>query len=310
MEENNKTGVSYDIKTCNLTIIPKGEITCKLVNGSENEIIITDSNSQRLIERCKENSGVQLVNTGVTKVKIEPLIEPLIYSITNSFTNPLQFAKTIKEKNEEKEMNTDKLKNKIKKVVYVDKDIKVKEPVLDSDGNPIEKDGNPVTKDKLYKGMVKVFWKDGKETVAYTSLSDRFNKETGFKTCVMKYVFGNRDSYDAVNFWTNKYVKYPSSCVEVSEALWKLGNILEKDKNRPDEQKGLPKAKFFKRENNSVILTYYLRNWNSGKMYYCDKDIKLINEFKKLARKYFPELRCREIYINDSKQNEIFVAIK
>ena len=108
-------------------------------------------------------------------------------------------AESMEEKEKEKEMNTDKLKNKIKKVVYVDKDIKVKEQELDSDGNPIEKDGKPVTKDKLYKGMVKVFWKDGKETVAYTSLSDRFNKEEGFKTCVMKYVFGNRDSYDAVD---------------------------------------------------------------------------------------------------------------
>lgn len=284
MEENNKMGVLQFSETME----EKNAYEC---------LWDTEMN---LTEKCKKNSGIQLVDTGVTKVKIEPLIDPLIYATSNSFTNPnpLQFAKTMKQENEEKEMR--KLKNRIKKVIYVDKDIKVKEPVLDSDGNQIEKDGKPVTKDKLYKGMVKVLWTDGKETISYTSIHDTFNKETGFKTCVMKYMFGNRDSYDAVDFWTNRYVKYPSSCVEVSEALWKLGEILEKDKNRPEKQKGLHKAKFLRYK--------CTRLFDKNAVNFLFK--KELNEFKKLARKYFPELRCREIYINDSKQNEIFVAIK
>lgn len=36
---------------------------------------------------------------------------------------------------EEKDMNTEKLKDKIKKVIYVDKEMVIKEPMLDSDGN-------------------------------------------------------------------------------------------------------------------------------------------------------------------------------
>ena len=35
---------------------------------------------------------------------------------------------------EEKDMNTEKLKDKIKKVIYVDKEMTVREPVLDSNG--------------------------------------------------------------------------------------------------------------------------------------------------------------------------------
>lgn len=39
-------------------------------------------------------------------------------------------------------------------------------------------------------------------------------------------------------------------------------------------------------------------------------DSKLASEFKKLAKKYFPELKGTEIYINNNKQDEVFVAIK
>ena len=38
--------------------------------------------------------------------------------------------------------------------------------------------------------------------------------------------------------------------------------------------------------------------------------MKYVNEFKKLAKKYFPELKCKEIYVNGNKNDEIFVAIK
>ena len=43
---------------------------------------------------------------------------------------------------------------------------------------------------------------------------------------------------------------------------------------------------------------------------YDDESLKNINEFKKLAKKYFPELKGKEIYINGNKQDEKFVAIK
>ncbi len=33
---------------------------------------------------------------------------------------------------------------------------------------PLEEDGKPVTKYKFYRGMVKVVWNCGTETVAYT----------------------------------------------------------------------------------------------------------------------------------------------
>lgn len=204
---------------------------------------------------------------------------------------------------EEKDMNTEKLKDKIKKVIYVDKEMTVREPVLDSNGKPLEEDGKPVTKYKFYRGMVKVVWNCGTETVAYTSRFDRFNREEGFKTCVLKYLFGNADAHDAVDFWTNKYVKYPSSCIEVTENLCKLEKILENDKQREEERKGLPHAKFFVVKKEELMF-------DPLKESYEDENGQKIKEFKKLAKKYFPELKGKEIYINDNKSYEIFVAIK
>lgn len=206
---------------------------------------------------------------------------------------------------EEKDMNTEKLKDKIKKVIYVDKEMTVREPVLDSNGKPLERGGKPVTKAKFYRGMVKVVWNCGTETVAYTSRFDRFNREEGFKTCVLKYLFGNAGAHDAVDFWTNKYVKYPSSCIEVTENLCKLEEILENDKKREEERKGLPHAKFLRRTVDRLVPSF-----SDDKLHYVPEDEKLANEFKKLAKKYFPELKCREIYINDRKQEDVFVAIK
>lgn len=210
---------------------------------------------------------------------------------------------------EEKDMYTEKLKDKIKKVIYVDKEMTVREPVLDSNGKPLERGGKPVTKAKFYRGMVKVVWNCGTETVAYTSRFDRFNREEGFKTCVLKYLFGNADTHDAVDFWTNKYVKYPSSCVEVTENLCKLEKILEKDKSREENQKGLSHAKFFRRDKSKYNSVMFLRS-NDIKYCYKGNDSKLVIEFKKLAKKYFPEMKGKEIYINNNKQDEIFVAIK
>lgn len=206
---------------------------------------------------------------------------------------------------EEKEMYTKKLKDKIKKVIYVDKEMTVREPVLDSNGKPLERGGKPVTKAKFYKGMVKVVWNCGTETIAYTSRFDRFNREEGFKTCVLKYLFGNAGAYDAVDFWTNKYVKYPSSCIEVTENLCKLEEIIENDKQREEERKGLSYAKFLRRTVDRLVPSF-----SDDKLHYAPEDEKLANEFKKLAKKYFPELKCREIYINDRKQEDVFVAIK
>lgn len=206
---------------------------------------------------------------------------------------------------EEKDMNTEKLKDKIKKVIYVDKEMTVMEPVLDSNGKPLERGGKPVTKAKFYKGMVKVVWNCGTETVAYTSRFDRFNREEGFKTCVLKYLFGNAGAHDAVDFWTNKYVKYPSSCIEVTENLCKLEEIIENDKQREEERKGLPYAKFLRRTVDRLVPSF-----SDDKLHYTPEDEKLANEFKKLAKKYFPELKCRKIYINDRKQEDVFVAIK
>lgn len=205
---------------------------------------------------------------------------------------------------EEKDMNTEKLKDKIKKVIYVDKEMTVREPVLDSNGKPLERGGKPVTKAKFYRGMVKVVWNCGTETVAYTSRFDRFNREEGFKTCVLKYLFGNADAHDAVDFWTNKYVKYPSSCIEVTENLCKLEKILENDKKREEERKGLPHAKFLRR------IGLLSGGCVAGKLIYKNCDMKYVNEFKKLAKKYFPELKGKEIYVNGNKNDEIFVAIK
>lgn len=205
---------------------------------------------------------------------------------------------------EEKDMYTEKLKDKIKKVIYVDKEMTVREPILDSNGKPLERGGKPVTKAKLYRGMVKVVWNCGTETVAYTSRFDRFNREEGFKTCVLKYLFGNADAHDAVDFWTNKYVKYPSSCIEVTENLCKLEKILENDKKREEERKGLPHAKFLRR------IGLLSGGCVAGKLIYKNCDMKYVNEFKKLAKKYFPELNGKEIYVNGNKNDEIFVAIK
>ena len=205
----------------------------------------------------------------------------------------------------EKEMYTKSLKEMIKKPIYVNKEITVKEPMLDNNGKQIEKDGKPVFKTKHYHGMVKILWNCGAETVAYVEGNDVYDRENGFKTCVIKYLFGNAGAHDAVDFWTNKYVKYPSSCIEVTENLCKLEEILEKDKYRKDDQKGLPHAKFLRRTTVDCIVEF-----SSDKVHYTPSDSKLANEFKKLAKKYFPELKGKEIYINDNKNVEVFVAIK
>lgn len=211
--------------------------------------------------------------------------------ISDLRTNHIEFK--------EKEMYTKNLKEMIKKPIYVDKEITVKEPMLDNNGKQIEKDGKPVFKVKHYHGMVKILWVSGAETVAYVEGNDVYDRENGFKTCVLKYLCGNAGAHDAVDFWTNKYVKYPSSCIEVTENLCKLEEIIENDKHREEERKGLPHAKFFREIKDEMLFDSY-----------DDESLKNINEFKKLAKKYFPELKGKEIYINDNKQDEKFVAIK
>ncbi len=211
------------------------------------------------------------------------------------------------ETKKENEMYTEKLKEMIKKPIYVDKEITVKEPMLDNNGKQIEKDGKPVFKVKHYHGMVKILWKDGAETVAYVEGNDVYDRENGFKTCVLKYLFGNADAHDAVDFWTNKYVKYPSSCIEVTENLCKLEEILEKDKYRKDDQKGLPHAKFLRRTKRFMTFDSIPDRKDE---FYTEEDEKHIKEFKKLAKKYFPELKGKEIYVNGNKNDEVFVAIK
>ena len=217
--------------------------------------------------------------------------------ISDLRTNHIEFKET--------EMYTKNLKEMIKKPIYVDKEITVKEPMLDNNGKQIEKDGKPVFKVKHYHGMVKILWVSGAETVAYVEGNDVYDRENGFKTCVLKYLCGNAGAHDAVDFWTNKYVKYPSSCVEVTENLCKLEEIIENDKHREEERKGLPHAKFLRRTVDRLVPSF-----SDDKLHYAPEDEKLANEFKKLAKKYFPELKCREIYINDRKQEDVFVAIK
>lgn len=217
--------------------------------------------------------------------------------ISDLRTNHIEFK--------EKEMYTKNLKEMIKKPIYVDKEITVKEPMLDNNGKQIEKDGKPVFKVKHYHGMVKILWVSGAETVAYVEGNDVYDRENGFKTCVLKYLCGNAGAHDAVDFWTNKYVKYPSSCVEVTENLCKLEEIIENDKHREEERKGLPHAKFLRRTVDRLVPSF-----SDDKLHYTPEDEKLANEFKKLAKKYFPELKCREIYINDRKQEDVFVVIK
>lgn len=208
------------------------------------------------------------------------------------------------ETKKEKDMYTKNLKEMIKKPIYVDKEITIKEPMLDNNGKQIEKDGEPVFKVKHYHGMVKILWTSGAETVAYVEGNDVYDRENGFKTCVLKYLCGNAGAHDAVDFWTNKYVKYPSSCIEVTENLCKLEEIMEKDKYRKDDQKGLPHAKFLRR------IGLLSGGSVAGKLIYKKCDMKYVNEFKKLAKKYFPELNGKEIYVNGNKNDEIFVAIK
>jgi hypothetical protein len=205
---------------------------------------------------------------------------------------------------EEKEMYTKNLKEMIKKPIYVDKEITVKEPMLDNNGKQIEKDGKPMFKVKHYHGMVKILWVSGAETVAYVEGNDVYDRENGFKTCVLKYLCGNAGAHDAVDFWTNKYVKYPSSCIEVTENLCKLEKILEKDKKREENREGLSHAKFLRR------IGLLSGGSVAGKLIYKNCDMKYVNEFKKLAKKYFPELKGKEIYVNGNKNDEIFVAIK
>lgn len=208
---------------------------------------------------------------------------------------------------EEKDMNTKNLKEMIKKPIYVDKEITVKEPMLDNNGKQIEKDGKPVFKVKHYHGMVKILWTSGAETVAYVEGNDVYDRENGFKTCVLKYLFGNAGAHDAVDFWTNKYVKYPSSCIEVTENLCKLEEILEKDKRREEERKGLLHAKFLRRTKRFMTFDSIPDRKDE---FYTEEDEKHIKEFKKLAKKYFPELKGKEIYVNGNKNDEVFVAIK
>ena len=207
----------------------------------------------------------------------------------------------------EKDMYIENLKEMIKKPIYVDKEITVKEPMLDNNGKQIKKDGKPVFKVKHYHGMVKILWVSGAETVAYVEGNDVYDRENGFKTCVLKYLCGNAGAHDAVDFWTNKYVKYPSSCIEVTENLCKLEEIIENDKQREEERKGLPHAKFIRR--NKKFMTFDSL-YDRKDEYYTEEDKRHINEFKKLAKKYFPELEGKEVYIHDSKKDEMFVAIK
>lgn len=302
-----KTGtISADeIKVDTLTLPSRSEIRVSDLSHYQQKPITVTSEAEK--NWWKECCGGSETERGL-RAEIPTLDDwngEMSATLTFSSEKIDEIMNKLVENEEEKEMYTKNLKEMIKKPIYVDKEITVKEPMLDNNGKQIEKDGKPVFKVKHYHGMVKILWVSGAETVAYVEGNDVYDRENGFKTCVLKYLCGNAGAYDAVDFWTNKYVKYPSSCIEVTENLCKLEEIIENDKQREEERKGLPYAKFLRRTVDRLVPSF-----SDDKLHYAPEDEKLANEFKKLAKKYFPELKCREIYINDRKQEDVFVAIK
>lgn len=302
-----KTGtISADeIKVDTLTLPSRSEIRVSDLSHYQQKPITATSEAEK--NWWKECCGGSETERGL-RAEIPTHIDwngEMSATLTFSPEKIDEIMNKLAETKKEKDMYTKNLKEMIKKPIYVDKEITVKEPMLDNNGKQIEKDGEPVFKVKHYHGMVKILWTSGAETVAYVEGNDVYDRENGFKTCVLKYLCGNAGAHDAVDFWTNKYVKYPSSCIEVTENLCKLEKILEKDKHRKDDQKGLPHAKFLRR-----IAVNCIAEFSSDKLHYMTNDSKLASEFKKLVKKYFPELKDTEIYINNNKQDEVFVAIK
>ncbi len=78
----------------------------------------------------------------------------------------------------------------------------------------------------------------------------------------------------------------------MTENLCKLEEIIENDKHREEERKGLPHAKFLRRTVDRLVPSF-----SDDKLHYAPEDEKLANEFKKLAKKYFPELKCRKFIL-------------